>query len=69
MTILVDNLESIDHFRLHVKQMTVDSATVHHSGSDMVDLMEAFEYPPNEYYVLRSRNSFPKGKYTIDMGK
>jgi len=67
VTILVDNLESIDHFRLHVKQMTVDSATVHHAGSDMVDLMEAFEYPPNEYYVLRSKNSFPKGKYTIDM--
>ena len=49
--------------------MTVDSATVHRAGSDMVDLMEAFEYPPNEYYVLRSKNSFPKGKYTIDMGK
>ena len=68
MAILIDNIEATDHFRLHVKQMQVDSATVQHANSDKVDLVEAFEYPANEYYVLRSGNSFPKGKYIIAMG-
>ena len=35
----------------------------------VVDLVEAFEYPPNEYYVFRSGNSLPKGKYIIALGK
>ena len=69
VAILVDNLEATEHFRLHARDMHVDSATIQDANSDMVDLMEAFEYPKNEYYVFRSRNSFPKGKYTIAMGK
>ena len=69
VAILVDNLEATDHFRLHVRDMQVDSATVQHANSDVVDLVEAFEYPANEYYVFRSGNSLPKGKYIIALGK
>ena len=69
MAILVDNLAATDHFRLHIKQMQIDSATVQRANSDMIDLTEAFEYPANEYYVLRSGDGFPEGKYYIEIGK
>ena len=71
MAILVDCLEPTNHFRLHIKQMQVDSATVRlaDSSGGKVGLMEAFEYPTNEYYVLRSDDHFGKGRYLVEMGE
>ena len=69
MAILVDCLEPTNHFRLHIKQMQVDSATVRLADSGKVGLMEAFEYPANEYYVLRSDDHFRKGRYVVEMGE
>lgn len=72
MDIHIDSKEIRDHFLVHVKNLNVESARVFRGTSKKseaeLDLMEAFEYTRNEFYVMRPSEDAKPGQYIISMG-
>lgn len=64
----VESQESRDYFLAHVKYLEIIDAKLSRNGNN-VDLIEAMEYEPNEFYVLRTRDIVPAGKYVMHFGK
>ncbi len=65
----VDSKEPTSHFRLHTKQLEITSAKVFDASANEVELLEAFEYEPNEYFVFKTNGQVPAGKYFLALGK
>ncbi len=63
----IDSRESREFFLVHVKYLDILVAKLSKNGVD-IDLMEAFEYKPNEFYVLRTTEVARPGKYIIHFG-
>lgn len=64
----VDSQESRDYFLAHVKYLEVIDAKLTRNGNN-IDLIEAMEYEPHEFYVMRTRDIVPAGKYVMHFGK
>lgn len=64
----VDSLEPTDYFLAHVKYLDIEMAKLTRNGIE-VDLMEAMEYKPNEFFVMRTSQIAPPGKYIMHFGK
>lgn len=60
----VDSQESRDYFLAHVKYLEVIDAKLTRNGNN-IDLIEAMEYEPHEFYVMRTRDIVPAGKYVM----
>ena len=65
----VENMEARDHFIVHTKYLEIESWSVTKNGGYEVPVSEAFEYKPNEFFVIKLANEVSKGKYTINLGK
>ncbi len=61
-----------DHFHLHAKQLEVESARLYRGGAKApdaeVDLLEAFEYGENEFFVMRTAAHVDPGEYIMSYG-
>ena len=64
----IDSLEERDYFLAHVKYLEILDAKLTRNGAD-IDLMEAMEYEPNEFFVMRTSQMAPPGKYIMHFGK
>ena len=64
----VDSQEARDYFLAHVKYLEIIDAKLTRNGNK-IDLIEAMEYEPNEFYVMRTRDIVPAGKYVMHFGK
>ena len=51
-----------------VKYLEVIDAKLTRNGNN-IDLIEAMEYEPHEFYVMRTRDIVPAGKYVMHFGK
>ena len=69
VSIDVENMEARDHFIVHTKYLEIESWSVSKNGGYEVPVSEAFEYKPNEFFVIKLANEVSKGKYTINLGK
>ena len=55
---------------LNFFSLSIEKAWLTKNGNDKeIDLIEAMEYEPNEFYVLRTRDIVPAGKYVMHFGK
>ena len=64
----VNSQDSRDYFLAHVKYLEILDAKLTRNGNN-IDLIEAMEYEPNEFYVMRTRDEVPAGKYVMHFGK
>ena len=64
----VESQEPRDYFLAHVKYLDIETAKLTRNGVE-IDLMEAMEYKPNEFFVMRTSQTVPKGKYIMHFGK
>ena len=64
----VDSQEARDYFLAHVKYLEIIDSKLTRNGNK-IDLIEAMEYEPNEFYVMRTRDIVPAGKYVMHFGK
>ena len=67
VAIEIDSKEPRDHFLAHVKYLEILSANLTRNGQN-IELKEAMEYEPNEFFVFWTRNTEPKGKYIMNFG-
>ena len=63
----INSTEPRDYFMAHVKYLDIQQAKLTRNGRD-IDLMEAMEYKPNEFFVMRTAQTVPKGKYVMHFG-
>ena len=68
VAIEVDNEMPTDHFLVHTKYLDILSWKVRKNGLEQI-ITEAFEYKPNEFFVIKMANNVTEGKYVIDLGK
>lgn len=65
--------EPKDHFLVHTKYLNITSAKVfrgsHKPDAKELVLAEAFEYEPNEFYVLKLANDVKPAAYILAFGK
>ena len=64
----VNSTDSRDYFLAHVKYLEILDAKLTRNGNE-IDLIEAMEYEANEFYVMRTRDIEPAGKYVMHFGK
>lgn len=64
----VESREPTDYFLAHVKYLDIEMAKLTRNGIE-IDLMEAMEYKPNEFFVMRTSQIAPPGKYVMHFGK
>ena len=64
----VESQEPRDYFLTHIKYLEVMSAKLTRNGTN-IDIIEAMEYPPNEFFVIRTSKIVDPGKYIIHFGK
>ena len=67
VAIEIESKEPRDHFLAHVKYLEILSANLTRNGQN-IELKEAMEYEPNEFFVFWTRNMEPKGKYIMNFG-
>ena len=70
----VDSSDTRDHFHLHVKNLDIEDAKLYRGRSKAdpgarVDLMEAFEYEENEFFVMRASQHQDPGRYIMSIGE
>jgi len=65
VAIEIDSKEPRDYFLAHVKYLEILSANLTRNGQN-IELKEAMEYEPNEFFVFWTRNMEPKGKYIMN---
>jgi len=64
--IFINSLEKRDYFLAHIKYLKIEKAWLTKNGNDKeIDLIEAMEYKPNEFYVMRTTNIVDPGKYIM----
>ena len=68
VSIEVESQESRNFFLVHTKYLDIEKSRVLKNGREM-DILDAFEYKPNEFYVIKMADTVVKGKYVIDLGK
>ena len=66
VSIEVDNQMPTHHFLVHTKYLDILCWKVRKNGLEQ-PINEAFEYKPNEYFVIKMANSVSAGKYVIDL--
>ena len=64
----VNSLEERDYFVVHVKDFMEISARLT-KNDQPIDIMETIDYKKNEYFVIRTSETVPKGTYVIHFGK
>ena len=67
VAIEIESKEPRDYFLAHVKYLEILSANLTRNGQN-IELKEAMEYEPNEFFVFWTRNMEPKGKYIMNFG-
>ena len=68
VSIEVDNQMPTDHFLVHTKYLDILCWKVRKNGLEQ-PITEAFEYKPNEFFVIKMAKNVTEGKYVIDLGK
>ena len=68
VSILVNSLESRDHFLAHTKQLTILNAKMTNDKGADLDMLEVFEHKENEFLVFKAAREVPKGNYTMHIG-
>lgn len=66
--ILIGVTSPMDYLLAHVKQMNVTKTElISVLTGDMLPLMDAFEYEPNQFWVVRPRDTLRPGNYTLKL--
>ena len=68
VSIEVESQESREFFLVHTKYLDIEQWRISKNGRDIA-IAEAFEYKPNEFFVMKLENAVEKGKYIIDLRK
>ena len=68
VAITVETKEPRNHFLVHVKYLDVRDTQLKAANGDIIPLEDAFEYAPNEFWVVVPANGpVPTGVYTLSM--
>ncbi|CAL4084418.1 unnamed protein product [Meganyctiphanes norvegica] len=66
--ILVGVTQPMDYLVTHIKEMDILSTElVNEASGKSVELMDSFEYKPNQFWVLRPKTILQPGNYTINL--
>lgn len=69
VTILIGVTSPMSYLVAHVKKLNVTSTSLLKEGGrrEEVPLGESFEYAPNEFWVVRPRDTLPPGNYSLTL--
>lgn len=65
VTIHIECTKPRDFFLAHIKYMAVTKTELKTEGGFNIPLLDAFEYPENEFWVVRPQAEVPAGNYSL----